>query len=282
MKNKCTILIVIVDYFKADRVIENTLSLLDQDDCPVDIKISITDNSCDQKNREKLSQLDKYDNVYLQFSDKNSGYIAACNNAAQPYDAKYILLVNPDITWNNKKTLSSLIDFMDKNPGIGITGPRQINDDGSTPGTVRRFPNILAQIARRSFLKNLPFLKDAANKYELNNFDYNKSQYVDWIQSSLLIIRGDLWKKTNGLDHRYFLFMSDPEICFKAWELNYRVFYNADLIVGADGKRCSEGGFNKILTSRSLQYHILDAIKYQLKHLVNKRPKNTDYSQLVK
>ena len=131
-------------------------------------------------------------------------------------------------------------------------------------------------------LDDIPMFKKAVEHYELNDFDYGKSQYVDWIQSSLIIVRGDLWEKIGGLDERYFLFMSDPEICFRAWELNYQVFYNAELTVGADGKRCSAGGFADVFSSKSLQYHILDAIKYQLRHLFNRRPKNSDYLRLVK
>lgn len=282
MKHKTSAVAVIVDYLKADRIIENTRSLLEQDNRPPDTIISIIDNSCNRENSEKLSRLSTYENVHIHINSRNSGYISACNDAVVPYDAEYIILVNPDIVWNDKNTLSGLIEFMKKNPDIGISAPRQVNDDGSTPSTVRRFPNIIAQVARRSFLKKLPILKKVAAHYEMNDFDYEKSQYVDWIQSSLLIVRGDLWNKTGGLDKSYFLFMSDPEICFKAWELNYHVYYNADFTVGADGKRCSAGGFDKVLSSKSMQYHIVDAIKYQLKHLFSSRPKNADYLRLVK
>jgi GT2 family glycosyltransferase len=269
--NQRSAVIVIVDYFKASRVVQNVESLLAQENCP-DTEVCIVDNSCDPENKKQLLQLDAYKNVHLQFSESNLGYTRACNDAAALFDARYIVLVNPDISWNNPSTLSELIIKMDENPDIGILGPRQINDDGTTPGTVRNFPNIIVQVARRTPLRRLPVIRKYVKHYELEDFDYSRSQYVDWIQSSLLVIRGDLWKELGGLDTDYFIFMSDPEICFRAWCKGYKVLYSAESTVGADGKRCSEGGLLQLFKSKAIQYHIRDALIYQLKHLFHKQP----------
>lgn len=266
---KYTAVITIVDFFKGERVLQNVQALLAQENCP-DIKICVIDNSCDKKNRQALSLLDDYDNVHLKFNKSNEGYIRACNDAASRFKARYIILVNPDISWKSSQTLSELIELMDNNPDIGIAGPRQVNDDGSTPDTVRNFPSFPILIARRTPLRHLPFLKKHVEHYERSDFDYSKSQYVDWIQSSLLIIRGELWNKLGGLDTGYFIFMADPDICFKAWEHGYKVFYTAESLVGADGKRCSEGGLRQLFKSRAIRYHIRDALVYQIKHLFRK------------
>lgn len=271
--NPCDAIVVIVDYFKGKRVLKNVEELLVQENVK-DIRISIIDNSCDYNNRNILSRLKPDNCVHLRFNKRNEGYIRACNFAVEQFSAKYVVLANPDISWISRTTLSELIELMDRNPDIGIAGPRQINDDGTRPNTVRRFPDLVAQIARRTVLRKSALLRRKVERYELADFDYSKSQYVDWIQSSLLIIRGDLWEKTGGLDTRYFLFMADPEICFQAWEMGYKVFYTADSVVGADGKRCSEGGVLQIFSSKVLRYHIRDALLYQLKHLFRSRPGN--------
>ena len=269
----CYAVVIIVDFFKGERVLRNVRELLAQE-IDKNIQICIIDNSCDQHNREILSCLEQHDRVHLSFNERNEGYIRACNTAAARFSARYVVLTNPDISWISSSTLSELIELMDRNPDIGIAGPRQINDDGTTPNTVRSFPDLIAQVARRTILREAVLFRRKVERYELADFDYAKSQYVDWIQSSLLIIRGDLWEKTGGLDTRYFLFMADPEICFQAWEMGYKVFYTADSVVGADGKRCSEGGVLQIFSSKVLRYHIRDALLYQLKHLFRSRPGN--------
>lgn len=269
--NSCDAVVVIVDYFKGARVLKNVRGLLAQENIR-EIRISIIDNSCDLNNENILSQLEPNDYMRLRFNERNEGYIRASNSAAAQFRSRYVVLVNPDISWISRTTLKELIDLMDRNPAIGIAGPRQINDDGTTPNTVRRFPDLVTQLARRTVLRDSAFFKSKVEQYELADFDYTKSQYVDWIQSSLLIIRRELWESTGGLDETYFIFMSDPELCFRAWELGYKVFYTAESVVGADGKRCSEGGILKIFTSKALRYHIRDAVLYQLKHLFRSRP----------
>lgn len=272
-KKKCQTLIVIVDFFKAERVVKNVQEILSQENC-IDTEICIIDNSCDRRNKEILSPLEHHDCVHLIFNTRNEGYVRACNDAADRYTSRYIVLTNPDITWKSCRTLSELVNLMDNNPDIGIAAPRQINDDGSTPNTVRRFPNLFAQIARRTTLRRLPIFKRLVESYEKNDFDYLKSQHVDWIQSSLMIIRSDLWAMIDGLDTSYFIFMADPEICFQAWDKGYKVFYTAESVVGADGIRASAGGISQIFKSRALRYHIRDALAYQIKHIFRPNPRN--------
>ena len=272
-KITCDAVIVIIDYLKGERVLRNVRELLAQE-TGKDIQICVIDNSCDRHNREILSLLEPHDRVHLDFNERNEGYIRACNAAAARFSARYVVLTNPDISWISNSALAGLIDLMDRNPDIGIAGPRQINEDGTTPDTVRSFPDLIAQVARRTVLRESALFRSKVERYELANFDYTKSQYVDWIQSSMLIIRGDLWEKTGGLDARFFLFMADPEICFQAWEMGYKVYYTAESVVGADGKRCSAGGVSQIFSNRALRHHIRDAVLYQLKHLFRSRPGN--------
>ena len=271
--NECTtVSIIIVDFHKADQVVTNVYQLQKQIYSP-GYNIFIEDNSCDSVNAEKLYELEKYNNVQISINTANKGYIRACNDAAEKSRTDYIILVNPDIYWIDNTTISELVSLMNNNPEIGIAGPRQINKDNTTPDTVRAFPNILALVARRTPLKKLPLLRKHVDKYEMPDFDYSKSQYVDWIQSSLLIIRRELWDRVGGLDSAYFLFMSDPDICFKAWKHGYKVYYTADSIVGADGIRCSAGGAIDIFKNRALQYHLKDALIYQLKYLFKSNPR---------
>ena len=251
--NYCKAIVVIVDYLKAHRVVENVESLIRQDNSS-DIEICVVDNSCDPENNETLLRINKHKNVHLIFNSKNLGYTRACNYAAGLFDTSYVVLVNPDISWKDNSTLSDLISLMDAQPDIGVLGPRQINDDGTTPNTVRAFPNFPIQVAGRTPLRLLPKIKKWVNNYEMKDFDYNKSQYVDWFQSSFMVIRSDLWQRLGGLDTAYFLFMSDPEICFRAWSLGYKVLYTADSVVGADGIRCSSGGFFHVFKNKSVGF----------------------------
>lgn len=265
LKRKLKVSIVIVDYFKADRVLTNVENALSQSG-DYEIEIIIIDNSCDGDNQRILSALNGVENVSVIVNLHNEGYVKSCNAGVALSQGDFVFLVNPDIIWVTDDIITKVIRKFYADPEIGIIGTRQVNDDGRIAETVRRFPGFFAQIARRTFLRNLPLVKKYVANYEFSDFDYLVSSDVDWIQSSFMVIKRDVWTLLDGLDSRFFLFMSDPDICYRAWLKNIRVHYMADVLVGADGKRCSAGGFSTIFTSKTLRYHLRDAVYYYLKY----------------
>ncbi len=270
MVKKTLISVVIVDYFKAQRVIENVDKVLSQQG-DFDIEVIIIDNSVDEENQKVLSKYRDHDNVTLIFNPQNVGYTQASNQGACLCHGDYLFFVNPDIDWKSPTILSEIVAIYERDREIGIVGTRQLNDDGSVPDTVRRFPNLYSQIIRRTFLRHLPLLKNMAEYYEHVDFDYGTTADVDWLQSSFMAISREAWEKVQGFDSRYFIFMADPDICYKCWEVGYKVHYESDVVVGADGLRCSAGGFIDIFTNKVLRFHIRDAFAYYFKYLLKPR-----------
>lgn len=265
--------IVILDFLKSKRVCENVESI-ERQVVDFDYEIIIVDNSCKSENAEKLNSLKRFDNVQVHINAKNSGYIRANNQGAALAQCEYLMIVNPDIIWPEKDILQKLVNFMEKHPHVGICGPKQINDnDNSVAMTVRAFPNLFLQVARRTFLRFLPVIRKWVAYDEMRHLDYNKLQSVDWLQSSFWIMRKDLWDKLGGLDKSYFIFMSDPDLCFKSWKAGYEVVYNPNIIVHADGRRVSEGGMIAFFKKWTLRQHLKDALIYQWKHWYKGNPR---------
>lgn len=264
--------IIILDYLKARQVVENVISLLAQK-TDFDFKIIVIDNSGNKKNAEILSQLKNFNDVNVKINSDNFGYSKAYNNIKNEIEGEYVLIVNPDILWKEKKSLARLINYMDENKNIGIIGPKQINPNGRIELTARHFPKFYLQVARRTFLRKLPILSKKIKSDEMQNFDYDKIQDVDWLQSSCIVVQKKLWDKVGGFCENYFLFMADTEICFQAWENNYRVVYFPEAEVFADGKRLSAGGFKKFFKNWALRQHVKDSLKYRAKHFFDKNPR---------
>ena len=270
--------IVILDFLKSKRVVKNVQNIQKQN-LDSGLEIIIIDNSCNVQNREKLESLKSFKNVSLIFNEKNLGYTKANNKAAERAKGDYIFIVNPDIIIEDHDLLQNITDYMDKNPEIAILGPKQINDDtGKTAMTVRAFPKLHIQIARRTFLRRLPYFKKRVEYDEMQHLDYDEIQEVDWIQSSFIAVRRDFWEKIGGLHEGYFLFMSDPHICWQAWKLGYKVVYYPKVKVLADGIRCSAGGVGEFFKKWTLRQHLKDAILYQFNHFFKRSPrKNHDF-----
>lgn len=273
MSKKVKASIVILDYLKSKRVVENVKSILGQKtDFP--FEIVVVDNSDNPENAKKLAPLKHLQNVKLIINEKNVGYIRGNNQAVKRTKGEYILIVNPDIIWSDPNTLQKLVDHMDSHPEIGIMGPKQINDDtGKVAMTVRRFPKLSLQIARRTKARHWPILKRLVRADECRDLDYDQIQTVDWLQSSFWITRRKLWDQWGGLSTDYFIFMSDPALCWKCWKSRYKVVYNPSITVRADGRRASEGGIADFFEKPLMKVHLKESIKYRIKHLGRRNPR---------
>jgi GT2 family glycosyltransferase len=277
MKTKNKLTIIILNYSKTQQAVENVGLLLKQK-TDFDCKIIVVDNSGKQENIEILkNKLGNQKKIELIFNQKNLGYIKAHNLIKNKIKGEYVLILNPDVLTKEKKSLAKMIDYMDKNPKIGMIGPKQINDDGKVAMTVRGWPKFYLQVARRTFLRNLPILKKKVEQDEMRHLDYDKIQDVDWLQSSCVLIRRKLWDEIGGFDENYFLFMSDPEICYQVWKRGFRVVYYPEVQVFADGKRLSEGGFLTFFKSWVFRQHVKDSLKYCLKHFFKGDPRKKYY-----
>ena len=108
MKFKASI--IILDFFKSKRVIENVKSILSQK-TDFQYEIIIVDNSANPLNAKKLEPLKKYPNVKIFINEKNIGYVLGNNQGVNRSKGEYILIVNPDIIWPNKNTFQKLLYF---------------------------------------------------------------------------------------------------------------------------------------------------------------------------
>ncbi len=266
--------IIILHFSKSRHVCENVESIYKQV-ADFNFEVIIVDNSCNPQKALMLDSLRKFEGVQTLINPKNLGYIRGNNRGVELAKGEYLLIVNPDIIWPEKDILQKLVDFMEIHPRIGICGPQQINDNsGKTAMTVRAFPNLFLQVARRTFLRRLPLIKKWVAYDEMQHLDYAKTQPVDWLQSSFWITRKSLWDKLGGLDSSYFLFMSDPEMCWQCWKAGYEVVYYPEVRVHADGRRASEGGFLAFFNKWTMRQHVKDALVYQLKHLFRGNPRS--------
>ena len=270
---KPKISIIILDFLKSKRVV-SSVEAIQKQQTDFALEIIVADNSCNPENAAKLGELTKYENVKLIFNEKNLGYTRGCNAGAHAATGEYLLILNPDIIIREPDSLQKMVDFMECNSTVGILGPRQIDEPtGETAMTVRAFPKLILQIARRTFLRHMPIFKSAVAYDEMQHLNYAKIQPVDWLQSSCVLIRRDLWDAVGGFDERYFLFMSDPEICWQAWARGFEVVYYPAVVVYADGLRASAGGFVDFWSRWTMQQHLRDAITYRLRHFGRHNPR---------
>ncbi len=270
MEKKLTI--AILDYKKANRVIENVSFLLNQK-TSFGFDVIVVDNSCDEKNAQILKNNIDRNKIKLVINSKNTGYTKAYNDIAEKISGDYFLILNPDILLKQSDALQKMVEYMDANADVGVLGPKQENDSGELAMTVRAFPRFYVQVARRTFLRHLFWFKEKVAYDEMHHFNYNKIQEVDWLQSSCFITRTSLWNLLGGFNEDYFLFMADAEFCLESWKKGFKVVYYPEVSVLADGRRLSAGGLKTFFQSWILRQHVKDSLRYSWNHLGKVNPR---------
>ncbi len=243
------VLVVVVNYHKADRLVLGVESLLQQ--VGATLRIRLVDNSGSDLQAAKIRSLQRY-GVEVDIADRNLGYTAAVNRAVGAWNGP-VVLMSPDIILEDSSTVERSLKYLDKYPKLGIVAPEQVNDDGSIVELGREFPKFFDQVSRRLF-----GVKDQTAR-SVGSTD----KRFDWVQSSFMFVREGLFQQCGGLDERYFLFMADTEFCKKVHKHGFEVAVVQGLgRVRADGVRASAGGLLSVFKSKAVRIHVSDALKY--------------------
>ena len=201
--------------------------------------------------QENLNFIKKYKNLDIEVIKnlKPKGFSENHNFAFTRSRGTFFAVINPDITFNNI-SFKQLTSVLEKDIKIGVCAPRILNPNGSTEDTSRRFPKIYDFIVR--------FYRKKSYK------TYNKIDFVDWVAGMFMLFRKSTYRKVNGFDTRFFLYMEDVDICRKINFNNFKVAYIPYVYVTHDARRYSR---------KSLYYfliHTSSILKYYYKYLFKK------------
>lgn len=225
-------------------------------------------------NANEKIQKESYEGLDVEFVDiPNKGFPQGNNVGILKTDAKYIAMVNPDIEVNNN-TISTLIDYLKDNPKVGIVAPRLIYPNGQTQDNFRVFPRGVDLLIKRiGFLRKL-FL-GRMRRYLMWDKDPSENEAVDWVTGAFQVVTRKCWEEVGPNSEDYFLFMSDLELCRKAWEKGFEVHYVGKATAGHNESRLSGGGIMDIFKKKTMRIHIKDALIYFKKFFGKKIPKNS-------
>ncbi len=152
----------------------------------------------------------------------------AIHLARSLFSVNYFLLLNPDIVVKNN-ILSPFIEMIDNNNGIGIIGPKLLNDDGSIQYSCRKFYN-LKYIFIRMFRLNFLFGNKIENDILMKNFNHDEQSDVDWISGAAMFFNKKFLDKVGIFDDKnYFMYSEDQDICLRSWHNNLKVVYNPNV-----------------------------------------------------
>jgi GT2 family glycosyltransferase len=153
------------------------------------------DGAADMVSRE-------FPEVLLVRNDRNAGFAAANNQAADLARGRYLFFLNND-TVVPANTLRRLVTFADAHPEIGMIGPRLRDARGALQISYRRQPTLGALLHRTMLLRWTGLLRDTYRRYRRGDFDPKAQRCVDVLMGAAVMLPQEVFFECGRWDEAF-------------------------------------------------------------------------------
>lgn len=190
-----------------------------------DIETIMVDNASTDGSIEAIEK--HFPDVEIIPLKKNVGFAAAVNEGIRVSTGNYIFIINNDIIFD-KEFLTVLVDYMEKNPEVGIAGGK-----------------IYYQVPKNKILfcgtKFNPWL---GSIHRLPN--PNRTKESEWIQGCAMLIKRLVIEKVGLFDEEFFFSFEDQDFCRRAKRAGFKISYYPTAIAWhKEGATIDREGFIK-------------------------------------
>jgi GT2 family glycosyltransferase len=162
-------------------------------------------------------------------SGRNGGFGAGNNfamrrNLESKDPAEYFYLLNSDAI-PAPQAVKVLVDFMDGHGDAAIAGSYVHGPDGSFHNTAFRYPSFASELEEQA--QTGPISKLLA-EYIVALPESQRTLRVDWTAAVSMILRRKAVEKFGLFDETFFLYFEETDLCRRAVDAGYAVYYVRD------------------------------------------------------
>jgi GT2 family glycosyltransferase len=214
--------IVVVNYNSTDYLLGCLKSIYDSMN-GIPANVLVQDNGSED-NVDRVHQ--EFPRVSLSKSSNNMGFAKAVNNGLEQGAAPYVVIINPD-TVVLDGCLHEVLVYLEKNPDVGIVGPKILNVGGTVQGSARAFPTPLTGLFGRNTIFTKLFPNNIITRMNVltKRCTNGKPIEVDWVSGACMVLRREAINDVGLMDPRFFLYWEDADWCRRMWESGWKVVY---------------------------------------------------------
>jgi GT2 family glycosyltransferase len=191
---------------------------------------------------------------------KNLGFGGACNLGIGASTGEHVVLLNPDATVSGD-FFEGLEAFLDGQPRAGVVGTRILDADGGLQLSARREVSFVSGLFGRTSLLTRLFPKSSLVRGQFPAVAAAGAPVeVDWVSGACMALRRRMLDEIGPFDTRFFMYFEDADLCKRAREAGWRVFYLPAVEV-----RHAAGGSTKSRPAAVWRLH-KSAFLYHRKH----------------
>lgn len=166
-----------------------------------------------------------FPSVKFIINESNGGFAKGYNDALQHLTEDYFILLNSDVevtpSW-----IPPVIELLETKENVCIAQPKiraYLNkEEFEYAGAAGGFIDFLGY----------PFCQGRIfDSIEKDNGQYNTSREVFWATGACMFVKASIFNQLGGFDERYFAHMEEIDLCWRAKNMGYSVFYVAESTV---------------------------------------------------
>jgi len=266
--------IIIVNY-NSQFWLKKTLSSLKEfyiDKTKNDVVVTVVDNASDDDSLKMIGREFRWVNTIK--LKENFGFAVANNAALRETKAKYIMLLNSDVEFNQNSNLDILLKFMDEKPQVGVITPRVEFTNGEIdPACHRGEPTLWASFTNMTGLEKLFPTSKAFSEYHQAYKNLRSIHTIDACTGAAMIVRGSLLEEIGLLDERFFMYAEDLDWCRRFREAGYLVVYNPEVIVIHHKYKSGIKNTSQSIARKTRKHFYDTMLQYYDKHYLDAYPK---------
>jgi len=222
-------------------------------------EIVIVDNASEDNTVSMLRR--NFPDVKILENHKNKGVARARNQGLKNNNSRYVLILDAD-TIVKEKSIDRMVEFMDKNPKVGICGAKLISPTGKLQLTCRRFHNLFIPVLRRLTFLRIVRKSRLLKDFLMMDWDHKKPKKVDHVIGACQLVRREVIDSIGLLDSRMFYGWEDTDYCVRSMRAGYETWYFPYSVVVHYEQRLTKQKFFSRLSLENIKSMIIFFIKY--------------------
>lgn len=152
---------------------------------------------------------------------ENKGFGAGHNSVLQYLSSDYHFVVNPDIYIQDANVFTTIVDYLEKNLDYGLLSPLIKYPNGETQHLLKKESTVFDMALR---FVGLPIFEKRQESFISLPDGYNHTHDAENVPGSFMVFRTTVFKKVNGFDESYFLYMEDSDVTKAVNQVSKTVF----------------------------------------------------------
>jgi N-acetylglucosaminyl-diphospho-decaprenol L-rhamnosyltransferase len=222
--------VVIVNYCTAAMTIDCLASLAERRSECTSMVVGVADNASPDGSGEMIARA-IVENGWSDWArlvplPRNGGFGYGNNAIIREYlngpaKPKYIWLLNSD-TVVRPGAVTSLLDFMERYPRVGVAGSRLEDPDGTPQHSAFQFPSIIAEFEASIRLGPVTRL---LRRWMVAPPIVDQNTPFTWLSGAAMFFRPEVFLQAGLFDETYFLYYEEADLCLRVAEKGWELWY---------------------------------------------------------